>query len=630
VMTYAAAPPAGGAETTQVIGVTLAALVLTGALLFYGHGHRSGRSGALAWTARLSSRLSGFPGWAAFPAGLATASLGVAGLGLYWDVALHTAQGRDAGPLANPSHYLILAGLFGIFGAGWAAIVLPRKRPGPSAVRISGDWYAPVGGVLLAAAASFALIGFPLDDLWHRLFGQDVTLWGPTHLMLIGGGVLTIPGIVVLLAEGRRASQASGRPATRRTPGRLERLWSTGLRTFIALSTGGGLLAGLSAFQGEFDFGVPQYSLLFHPLSLAVAAGLALVAARVLVGPGGALGAVLFFWIVRGLLVLIVGGGLGEPVAAIPLYAAAAVVVELVALATLRRTGPYGLALTAGPLIGVIGTLAEYGWADMAMPIAWPAHMLPEAMLVAVPAATGAAVVGAFFAGALRPDYDVGLTRRAWLAPALGVIAIAIPALALLPTDDPPRDAKALVTLDRTSPGSADVTVRLTPPTTANGAEWVQGLAWQGKEHRLVTGSMKRIGPGVYRTTDPLPLHGTWKSVVRIHRGRTRMSVPVYLPGDEAIPVAGVPARSGVTRSFESDIVLLQRERKLDTAPWLWPTASAAIALLVAAILALQGWGLIRVARAGVRTDDPARSAHHRRRRRAYSPRTRAEGARSQ
>ncbi len=628
MMTYAAAPPAGGAETTQVIGVTLAALVLTSALLFYGHGHRSGRSSALAYVARLSSRLSGFPGWAAFPAALATASLGIAGLGLYWDVALHIAQGRDAGPLANPSHYLILAGLFGIFGAGWAAIVLPRKRPGPSAVRISGDWYAPVGGVLLAAAASFALIGFPLDDMWHRLFGQDVTLWGPTHLMLIGGGVLTIPGIVVLLAEGRRATRGEHPP---RRPNRIERLWSTGLRTFIALSTGGGLLAGLSAFQGEFDFGVPQYSLLFHPLSLAIAAGLALVAARVLVGPGGALGAVLFFWIVRGLLVLIVGVGFGEPVASIPLYAAEAVVVELVALATLRRTGPYGLALTAGPLIGVIGTMAEYAWADAAMPIAWPAHMLPEAMLVAVPAATGAAVVGAFFAGALRPDYATGTTPRAWMAPALGVVAIAIPALALLPTDDPPRDAKALITLDRTSPDSAQVTVRLTPSTAADGAEWVQGLAWQGEEHRLVTASMRHVGPGVYRTTDPLPLHGTWKSVVRIHRGRTRMSVPVYLPADAAIPVAGVPARSGVTRSFESDIVMLQRERKLDTASWLWPTASAVIGLLVAAILALQGWGLIRVARTSEHTRDPSRRPTRARRRRgAHSPRTQIEGARSQ
>src|SRR3954468_21163535 len=243
-MTYAAAPPAGGAETTQVIGVTLAALVLTGALLFYGHGHRSGRSGALGYAARLSGRLSGFPGWAAFPAALATASLGIAGLGLYWDVALHTAQGRDAGPLANPSHYLILAGLFGIFSAGWAAIVLPRKRPGPAAVRLSGDWYAPVGGLLLAAAASFALIGFPLDDFWHRLFGQDVTLWGPTHLMLIGGGAMTLVRITIIQVEVRRAVRQSGLPDR-------EYGWVRHLR-HVWLP--GGLLVGLSTFQGEYDF----------------------------------------------------------------------------------------------------------------------------------------------------------------------------------------------------------------------------------------------------------------------------------------------------------------------------------------------------------------------------------------
>ena len=41
--------------------------------------------------------------------------------------------------------------------------------------------------MLICRGRRFALVGFPLDDGWHRLFGQDVTLWGPTHLMLIGG-----------------------------------------------------------------------------------------------------------------------------------------------------------------------------------------------------------------------------------------------------------------------------------------------------------------------------------------------------------------------------------------------------------------------------------------------------------
>ena len=44
-------------------------------------------------------------------------------------------------------------------------------------MRITRSWYAPVSGIFIAACGLYALIGFPLDDIWHRMFGQDVTLW---------------------------------------------------------------------------------------------------------------------------------------------------------------------------------------------------------------------------------------------------------------------------------------------------------------------------------------------------------------------------------------------------------------------------------------------------------------------
>ena len=47
---------------------------------------------------------------------------------MYWDISLHIDAGRDAGPLANPAHYLILAGLFGIFSRR-----LPRDLPAEGA-----------------------------------------------------------------------------------------------------------------------------------------------------------------------------------------------------------------------------------------------------------------------------------------------------------------------------------------------------------------------------------------------------------------------------------------------------------------------------------------------------------------
>ena len=73
-------------------------------------------------------------------------------------------------------------------------------------MRIADGWYAPVGGLLMAACGAFALTGFPLDDVWHRLFGQDVTLWGPTHLMLIGGAGMSLIGMAVLLGARAEAT----------------------------------------------------------------------------------------------------------------------------------------------------------------------------------------------------------------------------------------------------------------------------------------------------------------------------------------------------------------------------------------------------------------------------------------
>ncbi|HEX8207089.1 MAG TPA: hypothetical protein VF587_13595, partial [Solirubrobacteraceae bacterium] len=271
--------PAGGAAIGEVVGATAGATIATVVLLVLGLGHRSGKVKILGNLAAFSERISGLPGWAALPVGLATGSLLTAVFGMYWDISLHIDDGRDAGPLANPAHYFILFGLFGIFAAGFLAMVLPKEKEGPTFIRIQEDWHVPLGGVLIAACGAFSLIGFPLDDVWHRLFGQDVTLWGPTHLMLIGGASMTLIGLSVLLIEGKRANAAAGEPDR-------EKAWAIFARR---MALPGGLLLGLSTFQGEFVFGVPQFRLVFHPMLIALSAGLALVAARLWLGRGGAL-----------------------------------------------------------------------------------------------------------------------------------------------------------------------------------------------------------------------------------------------------------------------------------------------------------------------------------------------------
>src|SRR4051812_6526710 len=117
----AEAAPAGGAALDQVAIATGGATVVTALLLWLIQGHRSGRVPYLARASAFTSRVSGLPGWAALPSALAGGALGVALLGMYWDISLHIDDGRDAGPLANPAHYLILAGLYGVFAAGMLA-----------------------------------------------------------------------------------------------------------------------------------------------------------------------------------------------------------------------------------------------------------------------------------------------------------------------------------------------------------------------------------------------------------------------------------------------------------------------------------------------------------------------------
>ena len=249
--------------------------MLTTVLLLLCAGHRSGRIWLLGRAAAAAERATGLPGWTALPSALAPLSLLTALFGMYWDIALHIDVGRDTGPLDNPAHYLILVGLFGIFSAG-----VHRRRS--SRVSRSAERGADHPRLARAAgrradlrAGAFALAGFPLDDGWHRLFGQDVTLWGPTHLMLIGGAVMTLIGIAVLQVEGGRAQGAS-------RGGRRRLGWLVQLRRY---SMAGGLLIGLSTFQGEFDYGVPQFRLVFGPVLIMFAAGVALVAMRALAGP---------------------------------------------------------------------------------------------------------------------------------------------------------------------------------------------------------------------------------------------------------------------------------------------------------------------------------------------------------
>jgi hypothetical protein len=581
----AATPPAGGAAIDQVIIATVAAMVVTGVLVALGVRHRRGRTAILERLGDYSARMSGLPPWAALPAAAITGALVIALFGMLWDISIHIDEGRDEGPLANPAHYFILAGLFGVFAAGFLSMVMPRgERPGPTAVRITGDWYAPLGGVVITACGAFSLLGFPLDDVWHRLFGQDVTLWGPTHLMLIGGAAMTVIGLAILLVEGGRANTEAGRAEGGRP-------WARWVRQ---VSLTGAFLLGLSTFQAEFDFGVPQFRFVFAPMLVMLAAGVALVAARVWLGRGAALGAVLFFLAIRGVIALLVGPILGESTPYFPLYLAAALVVEAAAL-RLGTRRPLRLGLACGVLIGTIGLAAEWGWSHLFMPIPWPSELLPEGAILGLGMALAGSMLGAWMGARLASDRmpRTRALRVSAVAAAAGLTLMVGYALQK-PPDEGVRGTIAVEATGPDQPREGIVTVRLDPPDAAEGAEWFQSISWQGGG--LIIDDMRPTGePGTHETTRPVPLDGTWKTLVRLHRGNSLTALPVFLPRDEAIPVGEVPARDGATRELIADHEILQREQ-LTAAPAVWAAAYGVVLVMTVGFLALIAWGLHRLA----------------------------------
>ena len=574
------AKPAGGAAIGEVIGATAGAVLATSVLFALLYGHRTGRTQILQRLSDFAERVSGMPGWVSLPSAIGAGALLIALLGMYWDIALHINIGRDEGPLANPAHYLILVGLFGIFAAGCMAVALPRgDRPTPSAIRITEGWYAPVGGVLMALAGGYALLGFPLDDMWHRLFGQDVTLWGPTHLMLIGGAGMTLIGQAILLREGRPTGSGTG-------PAKL-------ITQFRRVAAMGGLLIGLSTFQAEFDFGVPQFALVYQPILVAVAGGVALVAARIWIGAGAAIGATLFFLVVRGGVSLIVGPVFGETTPALPLYLGAAVCVEAVALLISRdRALPLGAA--AGLLIGTVAFWSEWGWSHVVMPLPWNENFLPEALVASAIAGLAGGVMGGLLGAGLRGRLPAARTTRL----AFGTALVAIVALVgtYLVTSEP-KNYRATVELTDVTPApnrEVDARIRIEPAQAADDAVWVQLTSWQGGG--LEVDRLERTGPGTYESTQPAPVHGDWKTILRVHEGNSLLGVPVFLPEDTAIPAPEVRAEPQFTRTFVDETSILQRELKDDVPGWIWVVASLVVLVISLTFILALAWGLGRAA----------------------------------
>lgn len=477
-------------------------------------------------TRRLAAELerrTGYAGWAVIGAASGLLLLGVAMIGLHWDVAWHVDLGRDKA-VFTPPHVLILTALMGLMSVALVTIGVATATDADVRLRF-GRWRVPSSALLLLVFRAGGFAAFFLDDLWHRAYGVDVTLLSPPHLGLLASGSLSAVALWLMLLEGRvePAPTAVGRA--------------------LHVITLASVLIAFSTYQMEFDYGVPLFSLLLLPVLLMAASGLALVPARLALGPGGAIAVVVTFLLLRGPVTLLMGA-IGHTMANVALYLPAALAVELAAW----RAGtdrPVRLALTCAGLLATLGLAGEWAWQATVGHHHIAAASWPLAATLAVTAAVGGALLGAALAGRHLPLAAI------LIAGALLVLAIAVPTQRRVGAVD------AVVSLDRLQ-GDALVTVELRPPTAARRADLFEVLALQGDGR--IRASLREVRPGVYRANRTVPVGGEWKTLVALYRGAEVMAVPVALPADPQIGASEVPALSSRQVAFGAIGAVLLRE----------------------------------------------------------------------
>lgn len=115
--------------------------------------------------------------------------------GAYWDIAFHSESGRES--FWSAPHLLIYGGILLSLTALVAAMFATRSSRG----LIATAWgsrpmrAAAIGMMLVLGSA-------PADELWHALFGLDVSVWSPPHAVLIGGATTALLGLAAIPASG--------------------------------------------------------------------------------------------------------------------------------------------------------------------------------------------------------------------------------------------------------------------------------------------------------------------------------------------------------------------------------------------------------------------------------------------
>lgn len=275
------------------------------------------------------------------------------GLGVYWDIAHHIDIGRDT--FFTTPHMFILTGmaLFGlaiVFGLGHNHELEKHGYTLRPALIAAG----------LGVVVQFVSLAF-IDNWWHAAYGIDTTLWSPPHLLAIFGGTIAQFGLIA-----GASAELRSRAMTRAGYVLLTLLVS-------------GLCLSVMIVLAEYEFGIPQFRLVYQPIVLTgIAVALLALSKRILDYRFAATAVAGIFTLLR---VLTWGelGAMGRTVPAVPLIIITALAIDL--SSNLSESRPPWLAPVLGVIAGAI-TLASQmiifpieaklwflGWAGWTWPV---------------------------------------------------------------------------------------------------------------------------------------------------------------------------------------------------------------------------------------------------------------------
>ncbi len=343
-----------------------------------------------------ASQVGGRAAFAALGLAAVFAALG----GIYWDVTWHAMIGRDS--FWIPPHLFVYSGVSFLLVAALGGLLAAWWRAGSLRAALSGGVGA--GFAVAAAGPIVQIAAAPLDDMWHGMYGLDVTIWSPPHLMGVAGGMIGIYGLLAALG-------ASGGAPRARNAGPLWRVVSADEAVGVLLF---GAALSLSMFAlGELDFHLEARDALFYPLLAGALAAVPLMsAARYFGRPGAAMAVALTYFLFRSSVLLVVWGmgsaeHLTPPVMVLP----PALVIDL-ALWRAGRGSSGARVLAAALFAGPAFLAGEWGFRALLGVGGWGTLEVVASLTSVTVAVAAGALAGDRLGSLLRPKNELP-TRHA-------------------------------------------------------------------------------------------------------------------------------------------------------------------------------------------------------------------------